>query len=204
MRSAALIVILLAHNLVFASAPTQIGSFELESDISNFTPLIKAETTQPIRFNEALNEVEVQPIPGFRSGYIAYGTCAKPGKIVRIKLKYKNSSKGFYEQLLEQFENRFGSPKWLGDSFHVVSIWKWTFEENGSLIDLYLQHNLGKQDEKLGNSVKLTQRSLVDAERICFEQKHPNFRKSNSATVDADLLNWEDLLPKWSKSEIAK
>lgn len=190
------LLLLLAQSTSFASTPTQVGGFVLNTDIADYELLIKSETTQPIRFNEALNEAETHRIPGFKSGYIAYGTCATPGKVVRIKLKYENSSKDFYEKLLETFEERFGKPKWLGDSFHVVSIWKWSFEENGTQVDLYLQHNLGKKDQKLGNSVKMTMQNLVKDELDCFEKKYPDFRQSNGAQIDENSLEWEDLLPK--------
>ena len=191
-----LTLMLLAHNTSFAVMPTQIGGFVLNTDIAEYEHLIKAKTIQPIRFNEALNEAEIHQIPGFKSGYIAYGTCASLGKIVRIKLKYEDSSKDFYEKLLETYEDRFGKPKWLGDSFHVVSIWKWSFEENGARVDLYLQHNLSKKDEKVGNSVKLTMLNRVQDELDCFEKKNPDFRASNSKNVGEKPVKWEDLLPK--------
>lgn len=190
------LLLLFVQSISFASTPTQVGGFVLNTDIADYESLIKSETTQPIRFNEALNETETHRIPGFKSGYIAYGTCANPGKVVRIKLKYENSSKHFYEKLLETFEDRFGKPKWLGDSFHVVSIWKWSFKDNGTLVDLYLQHNLGKKDQKLGNSVKLTMQNLIEEELDCFEKKYPKFRQSNGSLIDDKSLEWEDLLPK--------
>ena len=189
------LLLLLAQSASFASTPTQVGGFVLNTDIADYETLIKSETTQPIRFNEALNEAETHPIPGFKSGYIAYGTCAAPGKIARIKLKYEDSSKQFYAKLLETYEDRFGKPKWLGDSFHVVSIWKWSFEENGTQVDLYLQHNLGKKDQKVGNSVKITLQNLVKDELDCFAKKHPDFRQSNGSQMDDKSLEWEDLLP---------
>jgi hypothetical protein len=190
------LLLLLAQSTSFASMPTQVGGFELNTDITNYEPLVKSETTQPIRFNEALNEAETHSVPGFKSGYLAYGTCANPGKVVRIKLKYEDSSKPFYEKLLETYEDRFGKPKWLGDSFHVVSIWKWSFEEKGTQVDLYLQHNLGKKDQKLGNSVKMTMQNLVTEEHDCFEKKHPTFRQSHNLKTDGVSPEWEDLLPK--------
>jgi len=191
-----LLLLLLTHNIGFASMPTQIGGFILDTDIADYDKLIKTETIQPIRFNEALNEAEIHQIPGFKSGYIAYGTCDSLGKIARIKLKYQDSSKDFYEKLLETFEDRFGKPKWLGDSFHVVSIWKWSFEESGTRVDLYLQHNLSKKDEKVGNSVKMTMLNLVQDELDCFEKKNPSFRKSKELKVGDKPVTWEDLLPK--------
>ncbi len=191
-----LLPLLLIHNSSLANTPTEIAGFVLNSDIAEYESVIKSETIQPIRFNEALSEAEIQNVPGFRSGYIAYGTCASPGKIVRVKLKYKNSSEKYYEELLETYEDRFGKAEWLGDAFHVVSIWKWSFEENGTQVDLYLQHNLGRIDEKLGNSVKMTMLNLVEDERDCFATKFPDYRQSEEADIDEEGIELEELLPK--------
>ncbi len=188
-------MVLLAHTAT-AQTPTQIGGFKLNSDITQYKHLLKTETTQSIRFLEALEEAEIQNVPGFRSGYIAYGTCANPGKIVRIKLKYKDASKAFYEELLEIYNKKFDKPKWLGDAFHVISIWKWSFLDNGTKVDLYLQHNLTDKSQKIGNSVKMTMVNLVKDEVDCFEKKNPDFRHSNPEKTDNDTIKWEALIPR--------
>ena len=59
------------------------------------------ETALPVRYYESFQEVEIKPVEGFKSGLIGYGTCQKPGLIVRIKLKYEDSSKSFFKKLLE-------------------------------------------------------------------------------------------------------
>ncbi len=146
-------IVLFAHTAT-AQTPTQIGGFKLNTDITQYKHLLKTETTQSIRFMEALEEAEIQNVPGFKSGYIAYGTCASPGKIVRIKLKYKDASKAFYEELLEIYKKKFNKPKWLGDAFHVISIWKWSFLDNKTKVDLYLQHNLADKSQKIGPLLK--------------------------------------------------
>lgn len=175
--------------------PSEIGGFELNTDIEQYRSFLKAETTLPIRFMEGISEVEIQKRPGFKSGYIAYGTCAAPGKVVRIKLKYKNPSKSFYEELLEAYQGKFGKAKWLGDPFHVISTWKWSFEEGGNRVDIYLQHNLSNAEEKLGNSVKMTMLNLVRDEINCFEVQNPDFRESIDPEDANKTISLEDLLP---------
>jgi hypothetical protein len=187
--------LLFVHNISIAQTPTQIGGFTLNTDVEQVKNYLKPETTLPIRFMEALQEVEIQRRPGFKSGYIAYGTCAAPGKIVRIKLKYKESSKDFYEELLEAYKDQFGKPKWLGDPFHVISTWRWLFKDGENQVEMYLQHNLSNKEEKLGNSIKMTMVNLVEDEVDCFAAKNPDFRQSNQEKIDHDSVEFKDLIP---------
>ena len=188
-------LLLLLPGLSQADMPTQVGGFVLNSDIDQYASQLKTETTLPIRFMEAIKEVEVKGSSGFKSGYVAYGSCAAPGKIVRVKLKYRDSGKGFYEKLLKSYKQKFGKPRWLGDPFHVVSTWKWSFREGAQKIDLYLQHNLSNKEEKFGNSVKLTMLNMVEDELNCFVEQNPDFRKSNQTFDKSAKASWEELLP---------
>ncbi len=195
MKKILLFSLLLTCNVSIAQTPTEIGGFKLNTDIEQYKSFLKADTTLPIRFMEGIREVETQKRPGFKSGYIAYGTCAAPGKVVRIKLKYKNSSKKFYEELLEAYQDKFGKAKWLGDPFHVISTWKWSFEEGHNRVDIYLQHNLSNAEEKLGNSVKMTMLNLVRDEINCFEAQNPDYRESIEHEDSGKTVSLEDLLP---------
>lgn len=195
MKKILLITLLLVPGIAVAEMPTQVGGFVLNTDVERYQDRLKPETTLPIRFMEAIKEVETRHSPGFKSGYIAYGSCAAPGKIVRIKLKYEDGSKGFYEKLLDSYRDKFGKPQWLGDPFHVVSTWKWSFGEGEQKVDLYLQHNLSDKDEKFGNSVKLTMVNMVEQEMACFVKQNPDFRGDNPAVGKGARVKWEDLLP---------
>jgi len=187
--------LLLLHVSSFAQIPSGVGGFTLNADVEQFRDQLKAETTLPIRFMEGVSEVEIQPRPGFKSGYIAYGNCAAPGKIIRIKLKYKESSKQFHQQLLDAYKDKFGKPKWLGDPFHVVSTWKWTFKDGDNEVEIYLQHNLSNKDEKVGNSVKMTMLNLLSDEHACFTAQNPDFRKADAVKSSGDKPGLEDLIP---------
>ena len=184
-----------------AQAPSQIDGFVLGKNISDYKNRVKMETALPIRYAEYLTEVETKESDDFKSGLISYGNCAVPGRIVRIKLKYADSTKKFYEALLKQYKNRFGEPQeWRGDPFHVLIAWKWSFTDNqNNQISMILQHNTRDDEEKLGNAVKITLTTLLEQERTCFEKKypdHPTAKSSQQSEKKSDSVRWDRLLPK--------
>ena len=75
--------------------PSEIGGFKLGEDITEYPE---------VEFSNYLKEVVITDWHGFRKGIIAYGVCAYPGKIVRITMKYEDSSKRFYKKLLHEFK----------------------------------------------------------------------------------------------------
>lgn len=197
MRYVTVLVLLMIHGVCLAQTPREIGGFRLGADESDYAQLVKSQTMLPIRFMEYLEEVEIKRTEHFKSGYLAYGTCDDPGKIVRIKLKYADSSKEFFETLLEKYKKRYGKPtQWLGDSFHLTLGWKWSFQEGDDQIDLFLQHNTRNSEKKLGNTMKLTINNTIDAERLCFESKFPEFRTPVEVTDSGNSRDWEILIPK--------
>jgi hypothetical protein len=152
-----------------------VGGFILGKNISEYSDKLRMETTIPIRHMEWINEVETKQMDGYKSGYIWYGTCSSPGRIVRITLKYADPSKKYYEKLLNIFKERFGEPsEWRGDSFHIVLAWKWSFkDEQGNRIGLELQHNTKDEEMRKGNTIKLRMVNFIADEAKCYERKHP-------------------------------
>jgi hypothetical protein len=161
------------------SIPRAIGPFALGQDMAELAPAVRMETALPLRYQEYLNEVEIQPLAGFKSGLIAYGMCAQPGRVVRLKLKYQDSTREFYDALLERVKARFGQPsEYNGDPFHIVISWKWSFvDAAGQRITLNLAHNTQDVEEKFGNTVKLTMISALEQERDCYLRKNPVVRE---------------------------
>ena len=185
-----------------ADTPSKIGPFALDQNIADFKDYVIMETALPIRHLEHIEEVEIKPIQGFKSGLIAYATCAAPGNIVRIKLKYLDASKKFYEKLLKQIKARFGDPiEYRGDPFHIVVGWKWSFvDKNNNRISLNLQHNTGDQEEKQGNSIKLTMRSLIEKDQLCYKENaldhREKLRQRNWQVKDPGLKDWDRFVPR--------
>jgi hypothetical protein len=165
-----------ACRLCFAATPHEIAGFILGADISQYRDLIQEGSQLPIRHREYLTEVEVRAPEGFKSGIIIYGSCAAPGKILKISMKYADRDKAFYEALLTRFKAQFGEPaEWRGDPFHVYVSWKWSFtDDRNNRISMTLQHFSGDDDEyKSGNSVKLAITSAIEKEQACYEKGQP-------------------------------
>lgn len=185
-----------------AEAPHQIGVFVLNQNISEVKDYVIMETALPIRHMENIEEVEVKSLEGIKSGLIGYATCQAPGNIVRIKLKYKDPSKKFYEQLLKRISKKFGeSDEYRGDPFHIVLSWKWSFvDKKNHRITLTLQHNSMDTEEKLGNSIKLTNRSLMAEDLRCYKEKaldqRQKLRFRDWKVMTPGLSGWDLYVPR--------
>lgn len=164
-----LTVFLLLPVVCAAAAPHEIAGFVLNQNIEGFRDRLLMETALPVRYQENIEEVEIKPIKGYKTGLIGYATCVKPGHIVWIKMKYDDSSKAFFQDLLKQFKKRFGEPtEYRGDPFHIFVAWKWSFiDPDNNRISLTLQHNTLDSEEKRGTAVKLKMTNLIDAVIRC-------------------------------------
>ncbi|MEJ2731390.1 MAG: hypothetical protein P8185_23255 [Deltaproteobacteria bacterium] len=185
-----------------ADAPHQVGGFALDQDIKKYEDRVIMDTALPIRYAENFEEVEIRFTRGFKSGLIAYGTCDQPGRIVRIKLKYADSSKKFYKDLLAQFKKQFGEPdEYRGDPFKIVDAWKWSFvDRQNHRISLILQHNTKDEEEKMGNAVKLTDTTQMEKDILCYKNKQLDYRERlrqrEWKAVKPETGGWELFVPR--------
>ncbi len=185
-----------------ADAPNQVGGFVLNQDIKKFEDRVIMDTALPVRYAENLQEVEIKFTQGFKSGLITFGTCERPGHIVRIKLKYADSSKKFYTKLLKRFKQRFGEPdEYRGDPFKIVDAWKWSFSnQQNQSISLILQHNTKDEEEKKGNAVKLTNNTLIKEDLLCYKRKQLDYRERlrqrEWKAVKPEDSGWELFVPR--------
>jgi hypothetical protein len=192
----------LVAGLAYADAPSQVGGFVLNQDIKKFEDRVIMDTALPVRYAENFEEVEIKFTRGFKSGLITYGTCDQPGHIVRIKLKYADSGKKFYKDLLKRFKKRFGEPtEYRGDPFKIVDAWKWSFvNKQKQNISLILQHNTKDEQEKMGNSVKLTNTTLMEKDSSCYKNKQLDYRERlrqrEWKAVKTEASGWELFLPR--------
>lgn len=197
-----LITVLLAfHPANAGEAPRQIAGFQLGADIGQYRSMLQTDSALPVRHMEYLTEVELSSPPeGFRSGYIFYGNCDHPGRIVKMKLKYDRSDREFFDQLLQRFKKKFGEPdQYRGDAFRAFIAWKWSFkDQNNQKISLILQHNSADVEEYTdGNSVKLSNTSLIEQECKCFEAKQPMQKrvKSDKGKKSSEPVDFRSLIP---------
>jgi hypothetical protein len=174
-------------------APSKIAGFQLGENVATVAKMFYMETALPVRDMRYITEVEIRDLDGYKSGTIAFGNCANPKRILRIKLKYAYSDKKFYRELLNRFEQRFGEPdEYRGDPFQVIIAWKWFLEnEQNDRITMILQHSKDK-DYKFGNTIKLTNTTLLEKERICYEKKHPGELESEKNKLSAKKRRLKD------------
>lgn len=196
-------VFLLFIGICFAGdAPHQIAVFKLNTNIAESKDYVIMETALPIRHMENIEEVEIKPIEGIKSGLIAYATCTAPGHIVRIKLKYKDSGKKFYEQLFKRIKKKYGEPdEYRGDPFQIALSWKWSFtDKDNNRISMTLQHNSMDTEEKRGNSIKLTMRNLIEEDLNCYKIKaldqRAKLRQRDWKVMSPGLSGWELYVPR--------
>jgi hypothetical protein len=185
-----------------ADAPHQVAVFKLNSNIADVKQYVIMETALPIRYMENIEEVEIKPIEGLKSGLIAYATCNSPGQIVRIKLKYKDSSKEFYENLLKRIKKKYGKPQeYRGDPFHILISWKWSLvDKDGNRISMTVQHNSMDTEEKMGNAIKLTMTNLIEEDLRCHRIKaldtRQKLRQHQWRITQPELTGWSLFVPR--------
>jgi hypothetical protein len=180
-----------------AQTPHEIAGFMLGKNIDEYRDAVVLASDIPIRFRDSIREVEIKPMPGYKSGLVTYGTCIQKGRILRIRLKYLDASKKFYKTLLDRFKDRFGEPsEWRGDPFHIVINWKWSFtDKGGNRISLQLQHNTKDVEEKIGNTVKLSMPHAIQSEQECLEKKEAASKQGKKPTPGASP-GWDLLIPR--------
>jgi hypothetical protein len=184
-----------------ADAPHQVAVFKLNGSINEVKDYVIMETALPIRYMENIEEVEIKPIQGIKSGLIAYATCTAPGQIARIKLKYKDASKAFFEDLIKKIKKKYGEPdQYRGDPFHILISWKWSFvDDDGNRISLTVQHNSMDTEVKMGNAIKLTMINLIEEDQRCFKtkglDKRHNLRQKKWKLMTPELTGWDLFMP---------
>lgn len=177
----------LAAESAESTVPSSAGGFSLNT---------KIDTYGVSGYENYLKEIILTDLDGFHKGFITYGTCQRPGEILRIKLKYRDRSNQFFEELLKKYRQSFGQkPKFVGDQFGNVRGWKWSFtNKDGQRVTLELQHNLKDSDESIGNMLKLSLPELMNEERLCFNEAHPEDQEKEK-TTDSEP-DWDVLVPK--------
>lgn len=182
------------------TVPLSLAGITLGADVSTVHHRCKMSTDIPLADERHLNEINLMPqfVPGIKSGSVAYANCSKKGAIVRIKLKYDNPSRAFFDDLLSRFTKSWGKPeKWRGNPFQTVISWKWSFKnDQGEKINLELTHS-EDEEYKLGNFVKLTLRSLWEEEAACHKKSlGPAEGGGTLLPTPQDKLQYEQLIPR--------
>ena len=182
-----------------AKMPLSLAGITLGEDISTIGDLCDSESDLPLADERHLNEMLLRPgfVPGILNGSVAYAACSQKGRIVRIKLRFDNSSLSFYHDLRRRYELAFGKPdEWRGDPLQTVISWKWSFsDESGRRVGLELTHS-NDDDYKIGNFVKMTLRSLWEEEAACFKRSKASQDMEAISPTPAGQLDFGQLVPR--------
>jgi hypothetical protein len=192
---------LLIPGTLHADSPRELAGIRIGGNVKDISHLLRMEMEIPVRNEPYLREVPTIEMEGYRSGYVTYGTCAQPGRIVRIKMKHQREDKDFFEDLFREFKKKFGeSCEYRGDVFRQFVAWKWSFNDsNDGRLSLILQHNSsGDEEYTSGNSVKLTSLNWVQEEEACYAKKNP---RPAGSTKDAppkgnDKVDIQQFIPR--------
>lgn len=186
--------------------PREIAGYRLGTNIKSYGDRIAPEASFAVRLRPYLKEAAVSVPEGFASGYVVYGTCDAPGTIVRIKVKYEDDRRAFFDGLLEALKKRYGLPsEYVGDPFQAYVAWKWVFGvSKAEKITMILSHYDGDDEEHTqGNALKLSLISQILEESRCYEahrrEKQVRDRKGTPKSppdgTSADSEAWRRWLP---------
>ncbi len=179
--------------------PTSLAGIELGADVSTVDHCYVPSTDIPLADERHLNEIdlEAQFVPGIKGGSVAYATCSQKGRIVRIKLKFDDPSRDFYDDLLKRYEKTFGKAhEWRGDPMQTVLSWKWNFKDaSGKKVNVELTHS-DDTDYKTGNFVKMSYRSLWEEESACLKGSGASGSAGPTKPTPKDKLDYSQLIPR--------
>lgn len=174
----ALAVFALAASCAVAQTPPpeSLAGIDLGGDSARFGRYLHPGKAKAVEDTPSLARRDIKASGAFRGGYVLVGACASLGRVVRIKLKYADDTEEFFRRLSGALMDRYGLPvEYKGDLEGRVLGNKWSFvNAAGESISLIVQHSaIEGLDHDKGNVIKLTNWGLVEAERSCFEYRHP-------------------------------
>lgn len=179
---------ILAAGAAFAQsavqAPREVAGLALGADVKDLASRLDLTKAMPLWDRPYLTRANIQPTKGFRSGYVLFGNCANPGKIVRVKLKYADKDPSFFRNTGRTLTTRYGEPKPLMSDqggLYLGMAWKFGTIKTG-VTALLLEHSAGDDPEDAeGTSIRLTDNGLLAQEELCYEKnrkKEPNVQPS--------------------------
>ena len=180
--------------------PLQLSAQAIPHEIAGIRLGTKVEDYPDFEFSNYLKEKVVMNWHGFHKGVISYGFCYSPNTIVKLQMKYEDSSKQFFDILMWRYKEKFGAPsEWKGDSFGIKHIWKWRFkDEDGRAVNMILEHNLQDINANIGNQVKLYYPESLENERLCFIELCEDASDPNKKARKEQLkeTSWDLFIPK--------
>lgn len=173
----AILTMLIAANVFAAqNAPESIAGISIGNNVSSIHSLLQMNSASSPWQQEYTKRIELRELEGYKGGYVVIGNCQRPDTILRMKLKYSDSSLDFFNKLYGKMEKRFGKPNdWRGNPFGTLLVWKWSIKDPSGNISLIMQHFSGDDDAiTKGNTIRLSRPSWIKDEKDCWDKTHPD------------------------------
>lgn len=173
----AILTMLIAANAFAAqNAPESIAGISIGNNVSSIHSLLQMNSASSPWQQEYTKRIELRELEGYKGGYVVIGNCQRPETILRMKLKYSDSSLDFFNKLYGKMEKRFGKPNdWRGNPFGTLLVWKWSIKDPSGNISLIMQHFSGDDDAiTKGNTIRLSRPSWIKDEKDCWNKTHPD------------------------------
>lgn len=169
---------LFAASALAEPGPREIAGLAVGQNIEAYKNRLDLSKAVALWDKPYLNRVNVRPTKGFRAGYVLYGNCAQPGRVTRVKFKYKLSSLAEFEKLTKAMVERYGKAEPLADWSENARGYRWIFGPKKSKgVDVLLEYYVGADPESEdGITIRLTDNMALAEEQACYaagRQKEP-------------------------------
>ena len=158
-----------------AETPTELAGITLGEPVGKAKGRIQAKKVRPVSDAPWMQRLPVGGDKFFSGGYVLVGTCAAPGTVARIKMRYRDGGLDFFRTISGEMLKRYGDPtQYKGDLEGRTMGNKWAFSDARLRpVSLILQRTEGEDPELgAGNTLKLTNWGLLEAERACWQERH--------------------------------
>jgi hypothetical protein len=158
-----------------ADAPTNLAGITLGDEAAKHKGRIRAASPPAPGSAPWVRRLPVTADKFYSGGYVLVGTCAAPGRVLRIKMRYRDESLDFFRKISGDMLSRYGDPtEYKGETDGRVMGNKWAFSDPWLRpVSLILQRVEGEDPEAgPGNTIKLTNWGLLEAERACWQERH--------------------------------
>lgn len=191
------LILLSSPCLAAETVPLTLSGFTLGTDMAQYQSSC-CDTGQGLALSDIpfLTEVNLRPdsVPGVRGGSLTHGNCLGDRKLLRVKLKFHETSQKFFNALLREYTERFGEPdSYQGDTFKNVIAWQWDFAHGKEAVSLLLMWSRDKE-MRPGVSIKMTLESLLDAEYACHKAAQDKLEKDKGGATA--IRNLDDFIPR--------
>ncbi|WP_428560867.1 MAG: hypothetical protein ACP59X_17580 [Solidesulfovibrio sp. DCME] len=164
----------LAATSALAEVPSSLAGVSLGDAADHYKNRLTLSKAKPLADAPWLRRIPVRGDAHFAAGYVLVGTCAAPGRVARIKMRYRDASLDFFRKISGEMLARYGDPtEYKGEIDGRVMGNKWGFSDPWLRpVSLILQRVEGEDPESgSGNTVKLTNWGLLEAERTCWQER---------------------------------